>query len=101
MFDKEKREFGGWWIWVGLLLVLTFIVGFALNAVGLIGKAVVERVVFEESYQRKAGDAAKLATFEAQRSSLREQLTAHRSHKNSAQILKRKLLDRFPTRNQV
>lgn len=74
MMEAEKRYFGGWWIWILVLIVLTLIVLFGLRSAGLIGWTIVERKVFEESYQKKAGDSAKLATFKAQRLSIEIQL---------------------------
>lgn len=86
MTDKtrgEKRFFAGWWLWITLLLVVSTIVFGALNALGIIGRTAVERVVFEQSYQRKAGDNAKLNTFIAEKASLESQL--RRNDLSSAQ----------------
>lgn len=83
MPNKEKREFAAWWLWVLLLLVISIPVLFALNSFGLMGKTVVKRIVFEQSYQRKAGDDAKMSIFKAQRASLKRQL--QRSDITSAQ----------------
>lgn len=74
MIHEEKREFGKWWVWIVALIVISMIVFGALRAAGLVGGVFIERVIFEQSYQRQAGDDAKLATFEAQRASIRRQL---------------------------
>ena len=72
--DKEKSEFGRWWVWVLLLIVISLIVLSLLRAGGLIGQTVLERVVFEQSFQKQAGDNAKLSVFKAQEASIQVQL---------------------------
>lgn len=74
MIDKDKRYLGGWWVWVTGLILLSVTVFWVANAVGLIGQTAVQREVFERSYQRQAGDAAKLSTFEAERAAIQSQL---------------------------
>ena len=49
---------------VGAIVILSA-VGFALNSFGLIGKTVVEREVFERSFQRSEALKAQIATDEA------------------------------------
>ena len=71
---SEKREFAGWWLWVTLLIIISAIGFGALRYAGLVGGTIIERKVFEQSYQRQAGDAAKLATFQAQEASISAQL---------------------------
>jgi biopolymer transport protein ExbB/TolQ len=70
----EKREFAGWWMWILLLLVISAIVFTGLRYVGLVGQTMIERKVFEESYQRSAGDEAKLNTFRASMAEIESQL---------------------------
>ena len=100
--DGEKREFGAWWIWILFLIVISIPVIWGLNAAGLIGHTIVERKVFEESYQKKAGDRARLNTYraseamllrrlqdttltEGQRANLQSQLDAVRIRINSTE----------------
>lgn len=61
-------EGGTWGLgkWIVISIVFLFILGGVLNAVGLIGGTAVERIVFEQSFQYKAGQAAKGAMLEAQ-----------------------------------
>ena len=72
-FNKDFKEIKYivnkffWWI-VGLILLITAI-GFITDGFGLLGKTVLERAVFEQSFQRKAGLEAQLSAYEA---SLRE-----------------------------
>lgn len=53
--QQEKKELGGWWVWVTILFVGSIIVFSLLSSLGFIGKTVVERVVFEQSFQYKEG----------------------------------------------
>jgi hypothetical protein len=73
--DNEKKEFGKWWIWVLFLLALTIISFSALNYLGIIGKTVVERKVFEQSYQRSESLKSEIATYEAQLAMIEAQLS--------------------------
>ena len=72
--DPEKRELGQWWMWVLLLLVITFIVFGALNYLGIIGQTHVEREVFRNSFQYSEGQKQRIATFEAQLAKLKADL---------------------------
>ena len=49
---------------IGVSVVLT-ILGFVLNSLGLFGRTVVERKVFENSYQRSSSIDSQIATDEA------------------------------------
>lgn len=48
-----------------LVVVVLFFVGFALKSAGIIGKTIVEREVFEQSYQRSEALRSRIATDEA------------------------------------
>jgi len=74
MVDEYKKEFAGWWLWVLLLFVISIPVFWGLSAAGLFGGTVLERVIFEQSYQKKAGDKTKLRIFEAQKFSIQRRL---------------------------
>ena len=73
-FDQEKKFVGGWWMWVLALFVVTAIVVFGLRAVGLIGYTALEREVFEQSYQKQAGDTARRDMLKAQLAGVNAQL---------------------------
>jgi hypothetical protein len=64
--ESEKSYFGGWWVWVSMLIMVTMIAFWGLRAVGLIGKTIVEREVFEQSYQYSEARKSEIAMFEAQ-----------------------------------
>lgn len=56
-----------------ILLVSAF--SFGLNSLGLIGNTIVEREVFERSYQRSEGLKAEMATNQATLAEIESQLT--------------------------
>ena len=72
--DTEKKEFGKWWMWLLFLLVITGIVGAALNSAGIFTKTVVERKVFEQSFQRSEGLKQQISVYEADLAGLRARL---------------------------
>jgi len=72
--DQEKRYATKWVLWGIAMLIILSVVGFGLNAVGLFGHTVVERVVFENSFQYKEGRKAELTTYEAQLAEINSQL---------------------------
>ena len=72
--ESEKKYFGGWWIWVLFLSIITGAVLTGLNYAGIIGTTVVERVVFENSYQKHAADKTAISTYQAQLAVLRGRL---------------------------
>ena len=63
--DNEKKIVFKWWIFILLLVVLTIPVFTALKYFGVIGSTIVERVVFEQSFQYKEGMAQRGAILEA------------------------------------
>jgi len=72
--DSEKKEFGKWWMWIVFLMVGTVIVFGCLNAFGIIGKTVIERKVFENSYQKHEADKEARTTYDASLALLRSKL---------------------------
>lgn len=74
--ELEKRYFGSWWVWIGLLVVASAIILTVLSYFGLIGQTIVERKVFEHSYQKRAADKDAVTTYDAQISILRRRLQA-------------------------
>ena len=72
--DKDKKEFGYWWIFLLGMLVIAIIV---LSFTGYLGKwtsTIVERKVFEESYQRSEGLKSREATYKAQLAMINQKL---------------------------
>lgn len=69
-----KDEFAKWWVVVVGLIVATGIVFTLLNYAGVIGGTIVERKVFENSYQYKEGNRARVNMFEAQLAEIDVQL---------------------------
>jgi len=72
--DADKKLLGTWWVWVVFLLIATGIVLFGLNALGLIGQTIVERKVFENSYQYSEARKTAVAMYEAQLAEIQQKL---------------------------
>ena len=72
--SEDKKEFGGWWIYVLVLLLISTVAFTTLRYVGVLGKTVVEREVFENSYQKTAGDSARLNRYQAQLAEINSRL---------------------------
>lgn len=72
--DSEKKLVGGWWMWILLLLTVSGIVLTGLSYVGLIGRTVVERKVFENSFQYSEARKAEVATYQATLSEIERKL---------------------------
>jgi len=60
-----KREIMSWWFFIVLMLVLTIPIFGVLKYFGIIGSTVVERIVFENSFQYQEGMKQRAATLEA------------------------------------
>ena len=74
MVDKEKRELGKWWMWILLLLVVSGIVFTGMKYLGLVGGTIIEREVFEHSYQRTSALASRESAYVAQLASIEYQI---------------------------
>jgi hypothetical protein len=64
--DKEKQEFGKWWIFITSLFALSLVMIVLLTYFGILGKTFVEEQVFSNSFQRKAGLDEEKARYEAE-----------------------------------
>ena len=64
--DPEKRFVAGWWFWILLLVLAAGIALVALNSAGVFTRTVIERKVFENSYQYNEARKTEIATYEAQ-----------------------------------
>lgn len=78
MIDEEEKEvtrlfWKGFRILLVTLTILTLL-GFAARSMGLIGSTVVERKVFENSYQRSEAIKSQIATDEAALAEINVQL---------------------------
>ncbi len=67
---SEKKSFAGWWIFILVLLVVTIGVLGATGVAGRIVDVVVEREVFERSFQYQEGKSDQIATYRAQMAEL-------------------------------
>ncbi len=97
-YRSGVREVAGethWTFWrilpiVLLIIVVLSAIGFSLNSLGLFGRTVVERKVFEQSYQRSEALKSQIATDEAtlaeiKRKLLNPNLDANTRHNLEAQ----------------
>lgn len=64
--DGEKKIFGGWWLWVLLLVVISVVALGVLGSGMRIFGVAVEREIFEQSYQRSAAETARLNILNAE-----------------------------------
>lgn len=72
--EQEKKYFAGWWFWILILIIGSGILLTGLNYAGIWGKTVVERKVFESSYQYSAGQKDKAAMLESQKAIINSKL---------------------------
>lgn len=72
--EKEKKYVGGWWFWILFLMICSAVVLAGLRGAGIWGKTVLERKVFESSYQKKEADKTGITAYSAQLAMLRGKL---------------------------
>jgi hypothetical protein len=73
--NKEKKDFSKWWLLISVLSALSVVMLLGLNYAGNFTGTILERKVFENSYQRSEGLKSQIATYKAQIASLKVQLT--------------------------
>lgn len=73
--DSEKKFVGKWWVWLVFLMICTGIVFTGLSYFGFVGKTIVERVVFEKSFQYSEARKSAVATYTAQLVEIDRKLT--------------------------
>lgn len=71
---EERREFSRWWWWILGLVIVTGLIFSILGYVGVFTKTVVEREVFEQSFQYSEARKSEIATYEAQLAEINSQL---------------------------
>ena len=74
--DSEKKFVGKWWMWILGLVIVSLIALGLLSSLGLIGQTIVERKVFENSYQRSETLISEIATYEAQLAEINRKLSS-------------------------
>lgn len=77
MIEKEKKYLASWWMWLLGLVVLSSIILGVLKYVGMIGTTVVERVIFENSYQKVAADKKANNVYSAQLAEIEYKLSGN------------------------
>lgn len=71
---EERKEVRRWWFFILLLFIISSIILISLNYIGIFGRTVVERKIFEQSYQKKAADQDAKTTYAAELARLRSRL---------------------------
>ena len=71
-----RAEFRHWWLYGLALVVIAVVVLTGLNYVGVFGHTVVERKVFENSFQYSESRKAEIGTYEAQLAEIGSQLAS-------------------------
>ena len=74
MIDSEKRDLGKWWVWILGLVLFSIIALSVLRYVGILGQTIIEREVFEQSYQKQAGDNQRNKAYRAQLAEINSRL---------------------------
>ncbi|MBI4135466.1 hypothetical protein HY477_01910 [Candidatus Uhrbacteria bacterium] len=72
---EERRVLERWWLWALGLIVISLIVLSVLGYAGVFTRTVVERKVFESSFQYSEARKTEIATYEAQLAELEHKLT--------------------------
>ena len=73
---SEKRFVGGWWMWILLLVVVTVVVGGVLRSLGMIGGTILERKVYENSFQYSESRKSELAMWNAELANIQSLLSS-------------------------
>jgi hypothetical protein len=73
-FKVSKVSVTGWFFFILVLVIVAGVTLTALSYAGVIFRTKLERKVFEESYQFKAGQRQKISIFEAQLAEINAQL---------------------------
>lgn len=74
MFDEEKKDIGKWWMWFLFLCVVSGIIITGLNYAGYLTSTLVERKVFEHSYQRSEALKSQIAVDESTIAEIQQKL---------------------------
>lgn len=69
--ESEKKYFGGWVVWLTVLVIGLSVVGFGMKWADVFG----ERIIYTESHQYKEARKSEIATYEAQLAEIDRKLT--------------------------
>lgn len=72
---NEKREFAKWWLWVLFLIVIAGIVLGTTGQIGRIVDVLIQRQIFEKSFQYDQARKDEVATYKAQIAELEGKLS--------------------------
>lgn len=63
---QERREFGRWWMWILLLVLVSTLILGATGQLGRVVDVVIQREVFENSFQYDQAREKEISTYDAQ-----------------------------------
>jgi 5-bromo-4-chloroindolyl phosphate hydrolysis protein len=96
--EKDKKEFGSWWLFITGLVIVSSILFTILHYVGFVGSTVIERKVFEQSYQKQAGDSSRQRHYQAQLADINSRLV---SSPNDADLLAQRAMLRIQIKGNI
>ena len=75
--EHEKKYFASWWFWTLALIVISFPILFGMRSCGLIGGTIVERKVFENSFQYSEARKAEITVGDKQLDAIIQDIQFH------------------------
>lgn len=90
--SNEKKDFAKWWILVFVLMLISIVILTTFRYFGKFTSTVVERKVFEQSYQKQAGDKQRLSTYQAQLSAINSRLNGALDDNTRQELLSQKAM---------
>lgn len=79
----DKIDITKWWLFLVFLIILAMVIFGMINYTNLFVGTIIERKVFEQSYQKKEADKTALTTYKAQLSNLKSKLRNPELNENS------------------
>lgn len=71
---EERSEFAKWWFWILMLIIAATIILFPLGVFSRIANTIVEREIFEQSFQYDQAREKEIATYRASIAEMEVQL---------------------------
>ena len=90
--NEEMSMFKKWWYMILFLVVISAITFGVLGYFNKITSTIVERNVFEQSYQKKAGDSQRMSTYRAQLAQVNRRLSTENDSEIVKQLMNQKAM---------
>ena len=74
--EQEKKYLAGWWVWLVILILASSIIFGIASYAGMFSKTIVERKIFENSFQYSEARKTELAAFKAQLAEINSKLSS-------------------------